>query len=77
MSMVVPDKGWMTFERHSKTFRDGLTIFTEFAIANTIGKFEEGKLPCPCVECSNRKVIAITEIRKHVLLKGWASHYRT
>jgi len=75
MSDFIPDKGWLTLDRSSIEFRDGLNIFFEFANANTKGWFEKGKLKCPCTKCKNKYDELIPIIRRHVILNGWDPSY--
>lgn len=60
--MNVPDKSWMSLSPFSMEFHDGLTTFTNLAVANT--DYEEGHLPCPCSCCTDRDIIPISEMRK-------------
>lgn len=73
--MPAPDKSWLPFGRASMEYRNGLTSFTEYAKSNTKGEFPEGKLPCPCSECNNRRIIAIPTMRKHCIINGWDEDY--
>jgi len=75
--MRVPDKAWLTMSPSSKEFRLGLTAFVEYAVLKCQGLYREGYLPCPCTDCTNRNVLPIAELRRHVFNNGWLAHYVT
>lgn len=37
--------------------------------------YSEGYLPCPYMDCTNRNVIPIVDLRRHVLNNDWLAHY--
>jgi len=74
-STLVPDKSWLQMPCTSLQFSRGFKAFIEYALENTRGRYKEGCLPCPCVDCTNKKIIPIPEMRRHVFLNGWVSHY--
>ena len=49
----VLDKSWLTKDTFSDEFCNGLTVFTEYALAKLQGFYREGYLPCPCKCCVN------------------------
>jgi len=71
----VPDKSWLILPSSTKEFRTGLSAFTEYAVAKCQGLYSEGYLPCPCKHCCNKKVLSISELRRHVIYNGWLTHY--
>lgn len=71
----VPDKTWLSLSPCSQEFRDGLTAFVQYGLRKCHGLYKEGYLPCPCTDCTNRNVIPIADLRQHIFMNGWLTHY--
>ncbi|KAK2653269.1 hypothetical protein Ddye_013125 [Dipteronia dyeriana] len=66
------DKSWMSNDRLSKEYVDGVDQFLAFASAHTTN-FE--LMRCPCQSCANLKFKTPREIRYHLFSKGIDQRY--
>ncbi|KAK2648118.1 hypothetical protein Ddye_015607 [Dipteronia dyeriana] len=69
------DKSWMSKDRLSQEYLDGVDQFLAFASAHTTNP---ELMRCPCQSCANLKFKTPSEIRYHLFSKGidqWYDHW--
>ena len=63
----IMDKSWMSKDRLSKEYVDGVDQFLAFALAHTT---DSELMRCPCQSCANLKCKTPREIKYHLLAKA-------
>ena len=67
------DNSWIKADIGSKTFKDGVQYFIDFARARSI----RGTIPCPCLKCCLCKRKAVDAAHAHILQYGFLPGYKT
>ena len=57
------DKSWITKDRLSKEYEEGVGKFIKLALKNAM---DPSRVHCPCRKCSNLKKLDIMEIKSHL-----------
>ena len=67
------DRCWISKDRRSKEYEDGVEYFSSFAIQNSTSNIS---IRCPCIQCGN--LIFHTQIiREHLFFYGFDQSYLT
>ena len=66
------DKSWITKDRLSKEYEEGVDNFAKLALENTT---DPSRVHCPCRKCSNLKKLDIMEIKSHLYFNGMDQTY--
>lgn len=67
------DNSWIKADIGSKTFKDGVQYFIDFARPRSI----RGQIPCPCLKCCLCKRKAVDAAHAHILQYGFLPGYKT
>ncbi|XP_024172237.1 uncharacterized protein LOC112178311 [Rosa chinensis] len=68
------DKSWMSMDRRSDEYENGVDRFCEFALHHAA---DPSSIRCPCLECGHVKPQTIKEVRSHLLCYGIDQSYVT
>ena len=66
------DKSWITKDRLSKEYEEGVGKFIKLALENAT---DPSRVHCPCRKCSNLKKLDIMEIKSHLYFNGMDQTY--
>ncbi|XP_062114363.1 uncharacterized protein LOC133825441 [Humulus lupulus] len=66
------DKSWITKDRLSKEYEEGVDSFIKLALENTT---DPSRVHCPCRKCSHLKKLDIMEIKSHLYFNGMDQTY--
>ncbi|XP_076954104.1 uncharacterized protein LOC143628377 [Bidens hawaiensis] len=67
------DKSWISFDRLSNAYDEGVEAFLEFAQSNNPNS---NVIPCPCQKCINLCHHSIVEVRYHLFARGFNENYK-
>ncbi|KAK9071565.1 hypothetical protein SSX86_007993 [Deinandra increscens subsp. villosa] len=67
------DRSWISSNRLSKAYGEGVNAFLEFAQINNPNS---DVIPCPCVECINLIHHSIGNVRYHLFARGFDENYK-
>ncbi|KAK1351626.1 hypothetical protein POM88_054085 [Heracleum sosnowskyi] len=67
------DRDWLTADRRSKEFQNGVEELLLFAFENG---FDENKISCPCVKCTHSKSWKARIVKDHLFLNGIDETYK-
>ncbi|CAL9018709.1 unnamed protein product, partial [Prunus brigantina] len=62
------DKSWMRSGRSTHEYFTGVANFIDYAYKHL--KYDDMKIYCPCIKCSNRDRRVRDEVHQHLLFKG-------
>ncbi|GJY13288.1 tetratricopeptide-like helical domain, DYW domain protein [Tanacetum coccineum] len=65
------DKSWMKANITTKTFKDGVKSFIDFARVGAI----RGEISCPCNKCGHAEWFLVDVVHHHILQHGFLSGY--
>ncbi|RVW34726.1 hypothetical protein CK203_110699 [Vitis vinifera] len=68
------DRSWMSKDRRSKDYADGVESFIAFALQYSIYK---NSMKCPCLQCGNMIFHTPQKIREHLFFYGTDQSYHT
>ncbi|RVW89710.1 hypothetical protein CK203_047225 [Vitis vinifera] len=68
------DRSWMSKDRRSKDYADGVESFIAFALQYSTYK---NSIKCPCLQCGNMIFHTPQKIREHLLFYGIDQSYHT
>ena len=68
----VMDKSWISADRLSKAYEEGVEAFLEFAQSNFP---KSDVIPCPCVDCINFISQSVDNVRYHLFKCGFYENY--
>ena len=68
------DRSWISKDRRSKEYEDGVECFVAFAIQNSANKTS---IKCPCLQCGNMIFHTPQKIRDHLFFYGIDQSYHT
>ncbi|KAK1351317.1 hypothetical protein POM88_054449 [Heracleum sosnowskyi] len=67
------DRDWLTADRRSKQFQNGVDELLLFAFENGI---DENKISLPCVKCAHSKSWKARIVKDHLFLNGIDETYK-
>ena len=67
------DRNWMSANKLSVEYKDGVDGFLEFCRKNTI---DPSNICFPCIKCGNVQRIKIVEIKDHLFRYGIDKSYK-
>ena len=67
------DRNWMSANRLSVEYKDGVDGFLEFCRKNAT---DPNNICCPCIKCGNVQRIKIVEIKDHLFRYGIDKSYK-
>ena len=70
-NIEIMDKSWMKAHITTKTFKDGVKSFIDFARIGAI----KGEISCPCNKCGNDGWFLVDVVHHHILRHGFCSGY--
>ncbi|MCL7046274.1 hypothetical protein MKW94_021153, partial [Papaver nudicaule] len=73
MSQECHDRGWMTEDRFSDLYREGVQFFIDFAYKNRL--LDSPFCPCPCRLCRNKKSKSFAHVEHDLLVHGMLDSY--
>ena len=68
------DRSWMSTDRGSKDYTDGVESFIVFALQHSSSK---NSIKCPCLQCGNMIFHTSQKIREHLFFYGIDQSYHT
>ena len=68
------DRCWISNDRRSKEYEDGVDCFISFAIQNSTSKIS---IRCPCLQCGNMLFHTPRIVREHLFFYGFDQSYLT
>ena len=68
------NRSWMSKDRRSKDYEDGVENFISFAVQNSAN---QNSIKCPCLQCGNLIFNTPQKIREHLFFYGIDQSYHT
>jgi hypothetical protein len=66
------DKSWITVDRRSTQFSQGVEEFLSFSVRNAV---DCNAIRCPCTKCGNMELHSVKTIRGHIYWHGFDTNY--
>jgi len=71
------DRRWINTPHITDAYERGVEEFIQFAQCNVISNHNGVRMKFPYVNCLNRRILNVSEIREHLLCDGFLKNYTT